>query len=128
MKTKSRVSLPIPKSLGDELLDAGKLSDSPTYLFQNKGMEGVSSGSKRRWVDYFAKAFAKAGQPGGHSHQLRDTFAVDLLVKGVALEDVSKALGHTSIKTTEKYYAPWITARQNRLNDKIMASWDVEAV
>jgi integrase len=109
-------------------LDAGKLSDSPTYLFQNKGMEGVSSGSKRRWVDYFAKAFAKAGQPGGHSHQLRDTFAVDLLVKGVALEDVSKALGHTSIKTTEKYYAPWITARQNRLNDKIMASWDVEAV
>jgi integrase/recombinase XerD len=124
IKTKSAVVLPLPKALGDELIEAGKLADSPIYLFQKQGMEGVSSGSKRRWVDFFAKAFAKAGQPGGHSHQLRDTFAVDLLVKGVPLEEVSKALGHTSIKTTEKYYAPWVVARQNRLDEKIMATWD----
>jgi len=127
VKTKARVVLPIPKALGDELMDAGKLSDSPPYLFQDKGTEGVSVGSKRRWVDFFAKAFEEAGQSGGHSHQLRDTFAVDLLVKGVALEDVAKALGHSSIKTTEKYYAPWIVARQNRLDEKIMATWSTEA-
>jgi integrase/recombinase XerD len=124
IKTKSAVVLPLPKTLGDELIEVGKLSDSRAYLFQNEGMEGISSGSKRRWVDFFAKAFEKAGQPGGHSHQLRDTFAVDLLVKGVPLEEVSKALGHTSIKTTEKYYAPWVVARQNRLDEKIMATWD----
>ena len=40
--------------------------------------------------------------PGGHPHQLRDTFAVGLLEQGVPLEEVSKLLGHESIKTTEK--------------------------
>jgi len=126
IKTKVRVSFPIPKSLGDELIEAGKLSDSPTYLFQMKHEEGTGRGSKRRWVDFFAAAFVKAGQPGGHSHQLRDTFAVGLLLKEVALEDVSKALGHKSIVVTEKYYSPWIVARQNRLDDKIRASWDID--
>jgi site-specific recombinase XerD len=32
------------------------------------------------------------------SHRLRDTFAVDLLEKGVPLEEVSKLLGHESIR------------------------------
>jgi integrase/recombinase XerD len=41
------------------------------------------------------------------SHRLRDTFAVDLLGKGVPLEEVSKLLGHESIKTTEQHYAKW---------------------
>lgn len=122
-KTKVRVSVPVPKELGDELIEAGKLSDSLTYLFQIKGSEGTGRGSKRRWVDFFAKAFEEAGQAGGHSHQLRDTYAVGLLLKGVALEDVSKALGHKSVLVTEKFYSPWVTARQNRLDEKIMASW-----
>jgi len=39
------------------------------------------------------------------SYQLRDTFAVDLLGKGVPLEEISKLLGHESIKTTERHYA-----------------------
>ena len=42
------------------------------------------------------------------SHRLRDTFAVDLLEKGVPLEEVSKLLGHESIKTTERHYAKWV--------------------
>ena len=32
------------------------------------------------------------------------------------LEEVSRLLGHKSIKTTEKYYAPWVQARQRRLD------------
>ncbi len=46
-----------------------------------------------------------AGIKGEHmvSHRLRDMFAVDLLEKGVPLEDVSKLLGHESIKTMEKH-------------------------
>ena len=47
------------------------------------------------------------------SHRLRDTFAVDLLTKGVPLEEVSKLLGHESIKTTERSYSKWMKGRQN---------------
>jgi integrase/recombinase XerD len=40
------------------------------------------------------------------SHLLRDTFAVEMLNAGSPLEDVSKALGHKSIRVTEKSYGP----------------------
>jgi hypothetical protein len=33
-------------------------------------------------------------------------FAVSLLEKGIPLEEASRLVGHTSIKTTEKHYAP----------------------
>jgi len=48
---------------------------------------------------------------------LRDTFSVDLLERGVPLEEVSKLLGHSSTKVTEKHYAPWIKGRQDRLDE-----------
>jgi integrase/recombinase XerD len=61
--------------------------------------------------------------PSGHSHQLRDTFAVELLRQGVPMEELSKLLGHTSIRTTEKSYAPWVTARQDRLNALVVGTF-----
>jgi integrase/recombinase XerD len=56
------------------------------------------------------RLFRTAGFAEGHQHQLRDTFAVELLQRGVPLEEVSKALGHDSIKTTERHYAKWVKA------------------
>jgi len=57
------------------------------------------------------------------SHRLRDTFAVDLLEKGVPLEEVSKALGHKSTKTTERHYAKWVEGRQDRLDALVTGTW-----
>ena len=57
------------------------------------------------------------------SHRLRDTFACDLLENGVPLEEVSKLLGHQSIKTTEKHYAKWVKGRQVRLDALVSATW-----
>ena len=48
-------------------------------------------------------------------HRLRDTFAVKLLVAGVAIEDVSALLSHSSVRTTERYHAPWDRSRRDRL-------------
>jgi integrase/recombinase XerD len=79
------------------------------------------------WERAFKRAFKAAGMPSGHSHQLRDTFAVSLLQKGVPLEKVSKLLGHTSIKTTEKSYAPWVTARQDRLDALVVGTFEVRS-
>ncbi len=48
-------------------------------------------------------------------HRLRDTFAVRKLLAGVSLDDVSRLLGHSSVKITETYYAKWTPARTRRL-------------
>jgi integrase/recombinase XerD len=53
----------------------------------------------------------------------RDTFAVSLLLKGVSLESVSKLLGHSSIKITERHYAPWVKARQEQLEAEVRRIW-----
>jgi site-specific recombinase XerD len=58
---------------------------------------------------------ARCGVDDCRPHRLRDTFAVRMLLKGVALEDVSRLLGHASVAVTEKYYAAWVPARKLRL-------------
>jgi site-specific recombinase XerD len=86
-----------------------------------------SGESKRRtcinvWEETFKKMFQRAGIEG-HSHQLRHTFAVALLQKGVSMENVSVLLGHRSIKITERYYASWVPARQQHLEDVVRRTW-----
>ena len=56
---------------------------------------------------------------------LRDTFAVEMLLTGVPLEQVSILLGHKSIKITEKHYAPWVKARQEQLAANVRKAWSV---
>ena len=56
------------------------------------------------------------------SHMLRDTFAVELLLLGVSLDKVSRLLTHSSVRTTEKHYAPWIKAREQQLEEETIAA------
>jgi len=42
------------------------------------------------------------------------------------LENVAELLGHTSTKVTEKSYAPWVAARQARLEDAVRKTWPDE--
>jgi len=60
-------------------------------------------------------------------HCLRDTAACGWLTAGIPMEEVSKLLGHTSIKTTEKHYAAWAQARQDRLDSLVVATWKGDA-
>jgi len=75
------------------------------------------------WQRSLKKLFALSGIEG-HAHRFRDTFAVNLLRHGVSLEDVSILLGHSSIKVTEKHYAPWVKVRQDRLEQAVRRTWD----
>jgi len=56
-----------------------------------------------------------------------DTFAVSLLLAGKPIEDVSKLLGHTSIQTTLKHYAPWVQEMQSKMERNLRQLWANEA-
>jgi integrase/recombinase XerD len=122
-KTKTHVSVPIPQEIALELIEAHKLNQNPLYVFWNTG-RGLPQTATTNWQDDLRVLFRAAGMPEGHPHQLRDTFAVHLLSSGIPLEEVSKALGHASIRVTEKHYAPWVKARQNRLDSLIAGTWE----
>jgi integrase/recombinase XerD len=98
-------------------------NDNKKFLFWNTG-EGKSQSAVTNWQHDLREVFRASGMPDGHPHMLRDTFAVRLLENGVPMEEVSKALGHGSIKTTEKFYNPWIKTRQERLDGLVMGAWD----
>jgi integrase len=57
-----------------------------------------------------------------HPHMLRDTFAVEYLLAGVPIDQVALMLGHSSVKTTEKHYAPFVLARQEQLIATVKAA------
>ena len=121
-KTGTHVSVSLPADVAEEVVSVMTLNGHPDYIFWNR-LEGKPKSAVDVWERAFKRAFVAAGMPSGHSHQLRDTFAVSLLEKGVPLEEVSKLLGHTSIKTTEKSYAPWVTARQDRLDSLVLGTF-----
>jgi integrase/recombinase XerD len=78
----------------------------------------------KSWKRTLARIFEIAGVTGGHSHRFRGTFSVSLLLKGVPLETVSQLLGHRSTKVTEQSYAPWIKARQDKLEEAVRITWE----
>lgn len=131
-KTGVHVSVPIPDDLARELLNlpdewimasnGGKYRRHPNYFFWDGESDIVNTWTRKIVPKIFAAA--KISNGGNMtSHRLRDTFAVDLLEKGVPLEEVSKLLGHESIKTTEKHYSKWVKGRQDRLNQLVIATW-----
>jgi hypothetical protein len=60
----------------------------------------------------------------GHSHRPLDTFADSMLLKGVSIEIVSKLLGYSSIKMTERHCEPWVKARQKQLEAEVRRIWN----
>jgi integrase/recombinase XerD len=52
----------------------------------------------------------------------RDTFAVELLLSGVPIDQVSLLLGYSRIKVREKHYAPFVKARQEQLENNVKPS------
>jgi integrase len=66
------------------------------------------------WFDYskeyvshrFKKECRKHGIKDARFHDLRRTFGFKLILKGMPIYHVSKLLGHSSVTTTERHYAP----------------------
>ena len=117
-KTKQPVWVPLPKKVIEALEECDEGNEQYFYAGIGKPKSCVTE-----WQQRLKLVYEMAGIPDGHSHRLRDTFSVDLLSHGVPLDVVSKLLGHTSIKTTEKHYAPWVQARQTALEAAVKGTW-----
>ncbi len=121
-KTGTHVSVPVPVAVAQEVLAVDNANAK--YIFWHGRGDGQNFS-----IGYGAaisEAFDRAGIADVcfmKSHRLRDTFAVTLLEKGVPMEEVSKLLGHESIRTTEKHYARWVQGRQDRLDALVTGTW-----
>ena len=101
-KTGGLVTVSLPPTVL-AALDAVRRPDRQHFFWTGRGDPTTSA---KYWRSRLKQVAAKAGVQGFHPHRLRDTFAVSLLLSGVLMQDVSTLLGHTSLATTEKYYAP----------------------
>jgi integrase len=118
-KSGQTVSVPLPPEVLTQLQGLSLLRGR--YFFWRGGHLDSATGDYRRSFQALAE-FAGIKERV-HPHRLRDTFACRLLLAGVPLERVSKLLGHSSIKTTERAYAPWIREMQEQLEADVRATW-----
>lgn len=82
------------------------------FLWNGKSKLATAIGNARRSIQ---RVLELAGVKG-HPHRFRDTFSVSLLENGEDIRTVQLLLGHTSIKTTEKHYAPFVKSFQRILD------------
>ena len=117
MKTREPLYVRLPAVAVSAL--AALNEESPHYFFWNgpeecKFYSAVADASRA-----IRRVLKRAGVQDGHPHRFRDTFSVTLLRNGVDLHTVQLLLGHTSIKTTEKHYAPFVASMQRLLDDAV---------
>jgi integrase len=131
-KTGTPVYVPLPSHLVEALRsvpDGPK--PNPRYFFWSGN--GSPKSVVANWQRSYRRLFALAHitKPDGsakrcHPHMFRDTFAVEMLLAGVPIDQVSILLGHASVKITEKHYSPWVKARQLQLQHSVRNAWPVE--
>jgi integrase len=106
--------------------------DRPRFFWSGNGdPNSAVKGYQRSFWKLFRLADIKDsdGRPKRcHSHMFRDTFAVELLLAGVPIDQVSVLLGHRSVKMTEKHYLPWVKARQELLKSSVQRAWFPESM
>jgi integrase/recombinase XerD len=121
-KTGTDVRVPLPQIA----LDALAAIPTDNYYFWS------GHSTKKSCVGDYQRAFKRlyeiAKVENGHMHRWRDTFAVELLLARVSLEQVSILLGHQSIKVTERHYAPWVKARQEQLETAVRETFETDKI
>ena len=82
----------------------------------NHQAQEILDGLDELWVytkDFVSHKFKKEarrlGIPDIRFHDLRRTFGYNLIRQGRPIYEVSKLLGHSSVTTTERHYAPLLT-------------------
>lgn len=128
-KTGTPVYVPLPPFVVEalETLPPGP-KPNPRYFFWSGN--GKPKSAVADWQRAYRRLFELVDirRPDGelkrcHPHMFRDTFAVEMLLAGVPIDQVSLLLGHASVKITEKSYAPFVKARQIQLQESVRNAW-----
>lgn len=117
-KTRVHVLLPLPDFLLPALDQCRQANGY--YFCSGEASVETDTGDWRRRLRRLAKL---AGVTNAHPHRFRDTFAVGLLLEGVSIYDVAKLLGHSSVRITERSYAPWVQEQRIRLQNIVRATF-----
>ena len=128
-KTRTPVYVPLPPAVAEALRNVPPgARPNPRYFFWTGN--GHPKSAVADWQRSYRRLFELAGLKRADGtpkrsfpHMFRDTFAVEMLLAGVPLEQVSILLGHKSVKITEKHYAPWVKARQEQLEQSVRKAW-----
>ena len=128
-KTGVPVYVPLPHEVAEDLRNVPEgPKPNPRYFFWSGN--GDPKSAVADWQRAFRRLFEVAGleSPDGtrkrcFPHMFRDTFAVEMLLAGVPIDQVSILLGHKSVKITEKHYAPFVKARQEQLAASVRQAW-----
>jgi integrase len=123
-KTRVPVNVVIPHDVGDALRQLP--NSHPSYFFWsgNGDPRSAAKAFQRSYWKLFrpAKILKPDGTPK-RFHPHRDTIAVERLLAGVPLDQVSLLLGHSSVKITERHYAPFFKGRQEQLAASVKLAW-----
>lgn len=130
-KTGTPVFVPLPPHVADLLRSIPPgLKPNPNYFFWSGN--GLPKTFVANWQRAYRRLFnvADLRKPDGtpkrcHCHMFRDTFAVEMLLAGVPIDQVSILLGHASVRVTEKHYSPWVRARQDQLEKSVQSAWQL---
>jgi len=128
-KTRTPVYIPLPPNVAEALRNVPQgVRSNPRYFFWTG--RGHPKSAVANWQRSYRRLFQLAGLKKADGtpkrcfpHMFRDTFAVEMLLAGVPLEQVSMLLGHKSVKITEKHYAPWVKARQEQMEQNVRKAW-----
>jgi integrase/recombinase XerD len=123
-KTGVPVYVVLPEFVAKALRLAPRLSER-YYFWTGKSTLHTAIGI---WQRTLSNLFELAGIVGGHAHRFRDTFATELLLNGVPIEQVSVLLGHSSIRITETHYRPWVRDRQRQLELSLEKAWSQDPI
>jgi integrase/recombinase XerD len=125
MKNGNPVFVAIPPQVAEAVLEIPGLSVEYYFWSGNGKPQTAVRGWRRSLAKVFKAAKIKRNNKliRCHPHMLRHTFAIEKLLAGASLEDVSLLLAHRSVKVTERHYLKFDQRRQQRLTAASMVDW-----
>ena len=110
-----------------EIASLGEENITQEFVYGKSGKRQIKLNSQAREIlgkieelwDYnpgyisqtFKKNLRRLGIKDGRFHDLRRTFGLNLIKQGMSIYEISKLLGHSSVRTTEKHYAPLLVTQ-----------------